>query len=123
MVYTTEDSSLGVHRRGEPYGKPNGCAHRSSRQMINVGFLGYGYWGPNLLRTLSRNPKARVVSAHDPCPDNAARLARDYPTVRLAESYHDMFEDPEIDAVVIATPADTHFPLAWQALLWGKHVF
>ncbi len=88
-----------------------------------VGVVGAGYWGPNLIRNLAELPGAPLAAV---CDKQASRLeyvhAR-YPGVRLYDSFDALLESPEIDAVAIATPAETHARLAKQALERGKHVF
>ena len=89
--------------------------------MIKVGICGFGYWGPNLLRTFGKNRGFQVVAVADRLP--AARAAAaDTPQLRLFESAEDLIDDPSIDAVAIATPVSTHFPLARRALVNAKHV-
>lgn len=91
--------------------------------MINVGVIGYGYWGPNLVRNFFADPGTEVSMV---CDGNESRLEKVkglYPSIRLTTSADELINDPAIDAVVIATPVDTHFPLALAALQAGKHVF
>jgi predicted dehydrogenase len=90
--------------------------------MINVGVIGHGYWGPNLVRNLVANPATRVSMVCDRDPDRLTKVASLYPTIRLTASAEELIRDPEVDAVVIATPVDSHFPLALSALEAGKHV-
>ena len=90
--------------------------------MINVGVIGYGYWGPNLVRNFVANPDCRVTMV---CDRDTARLGQVqalYPAIRPTVSSQELIEDPEVDAVVISTPVETHFPLAMAALEAGKHV-
>ncbi|HEX2763435.1 MAG TPA: Gfo/Idh/MocA family oxidoreductase [Allosphingosinicella sp.] len=91
--------------------------------MINLGVIGYGYWGPNLVRNFMGTPGARVATV---CDRDASRLKKVealYPGVRVTTSAEEMIADPAIDAVIVATPVDAHFPLALAALQAGKHVF
>jgi predicted dehydrogenase len=89
--------------------------------MIKVGICGFGYWGPNLLRTFGKNHGFQVVAIADRLP--AARAAAaETPQLRLFESAEEMIDDASIDAVAIATPVSTHFPLARRALAKAKHV-
>lgn len=90
--------------------------------MINVGVIGHGYWGPNLVRNFVANPATRVSMVCDRDPDRLTKVASLYPTIRLTTSAEELIRDPEVDAVVIATPVDSHFPLALSALEAGKHV-
>lgn len=91
--------------------------------MISIGVIGYGYWGPNLVRNFHESGVARVALVSDL---NAARLdlvKRRYPTVETTPDHAVLIGHPDVDAVVIATPVGTHFGLAMAALRAGKHVF
>jgi predicted dehydrogenase len=90
--------------------------------MIGVGVIGYGYWGPNLVRNFMdcEATTVRVVSDHRESRLGAA--ARRYPGVRTTTSAIELCQDPAVDAVVIATPVEHHFELALAALSAGKHV-
>jgi predicted dehydrogenase len=89
---------------------------------INVGVIGYGYWGPNLVRNLMETEGVAVVSCAEPRPDRRALAQRRYPTLKVTEDANAILDDPELDAVVIATPVSTHYDLARRALEQGKHV-
>lgn len=91
--------------------------------MINIGLVGYGYWGPNLLRNFYECPLSRVVRVCDLSQENLRAVSRRYPTIDTTTNYGDLLSDREIDAIVIATPISTHYPLALEALQHGKHVF
>jgi predicted dehydrogenase len=90
--------------------------------MIGIGVIGYGYWGPNLVRNFAELPEARVVAVSDQNPARleAARLR--YPAIAVMPEHRALIEHPAVDAVVIATPVATHFELALQVLQAGKHV-
>jgi predicted dehydrogenase len=90
--------------------------------MIRVGVIGYGYWGPNLVRNFAETPGARVVAVSDLRPERLALVQDRYPTTIIHSDYHLVLADPQIDAIVIATPVSTHFELAMHALRAGKHV-
>ena len=90
--------------------------------MIGIGVIGYGYWGPNLVRNFADTPGARVVAVSDLREDRLAQLQARYPAIGTTRDYRDIIANPLIDAVVIATPVSTHFELALQALQAGKHV-
>lgn len=90
---------------------------------INVGLVGLGYWGPNLLRSLGRIPRVNLKYACDLDPGNWEKLSKLYPAVRFTESFEDLLTDNELDAVVIAAPVPAHAPLAKQVLQAGKDVF
>jgi predicted dehydrogenase len=85
--------------------------------------LGCGYWGPNLLRNYSTLPGVRVKWVIDASADRRHFVESNFPKTKASESAEVVFSDPEVDAVIIATPAASHFNLANQALLAGKHVF
>jgi len=90
--------------------------------MINVGIIGYGYWGPNLVRNFFGQKDCVLKSVADARPNRLELLAKAYPSVQGVLNADDILNDPAIDAVVIATPVFTHFPLAQKALQNGKHV-
>ncbi|MGA3187013.1 MAG: Gfo/Idh/MocA family oxidoreductase [Bryobacteraceae bacterium] len=91
--------------------------------MVKIGVIGYGYWGPNLVRNFMECERAKVVAVSDGSADRLALAGRRAPGAKLIRSGFDLIHDPEIDAVVIATPVPTHFELAAEALRCGKHVF
>lgn len=90
--------------------------------QIGIGVVGYGYWGPNLVRNFSANPAARVVSVSDLDPGKLGTTKRLYPGVATTTRYEDLLSDSSIDAIAIATPVHTHYELAIAALRAGKHV-
>lgn len=91
--------------------------------MIRFGVIGYGYWGPNIVRNLQGLEGAQLVAI---CDQNEAALKKvqaAYPGVRASTSSDDIINAADIDAVAVITPVWTHFELAKKALLNGKHVF
>jgi predicted dehydrogenase len=90
--------------------------------MIRIGVVGYGYWGPNLVRNFAECPGAAVRVVCDLRSERLALVQRRYPGVKVTTSPSDVYADPSVDAVVIATPVDQHFELAMEALRAGKHV-
>src|SRR6185295_16253380 len=91
--------------------------------MIKLGVIGYGYWGPNIVRNFSGHQDCKVVAV---CDKNSVALARvlgRHPGVRVTTEVDDIVTSSEIDAVAIVTPVWTHFELAKKALENGKHVF
>lgn len=90
--------------------------------MINICVIGYGYWGPNLVRNFNEIPDSQVVAVSDVRPEQLALVKNRYPLVETTTDYRDLLADPLIDAVVIATPVNTHFELVMDALKAGKHV-
>lgn len=90
--------------------------------MIRVGVIGYGYWGPNLVRNFAEVSGSRIVAVSDLRPERLALVENRYPTVKATTDYRELLADPGIDAIAIVTPVSTHFELAMQALRAGKHV-
>lgn len=90
--------------------------------MLKVAVIGYGYWGPNLVRNFVETPSAEVVMVADINEGNLKRVNSRYPAIQTTTSVDDIFASTEIQAVIIATPVDTHYKLALQALQSGKHV-
>lgn len=91
--------------------------------MIGVAVVGYGYWGPNLVRNLSDTPGMRLVAVCDLQAERLEPVRRRYPDVTLTTRFDDILSDPRVDAVAIATPVSSHFRLAMAALMSGRHVF
>ncbi len=90
---------------------------------LNIGVIGYGYWGPNLVRNFAELDGARMHSVADLSTDALAKVAKRYPTIRTTTDASEVINDPDIQAVAIATPVSTHFDLAMAALKAGKHVW
>jgi predicted dehydrogenase len=90
--------------------------------MINVGVIGYGYWGPYLVRNFAETPGSQVVGVSDLRPERLALAQSRYPVIETTTDYRDLLADARIDAIAIVTPVLTHFELAMQALRAGKHV-
>jgi predicted dehydrogenase len=91
--------------------------------MLNYGVIGYGYWGPNLVRVLNGAEDSHVSIVCDRDPKRLAALQKIYPAIRTSSDPTELIADPAIDVVVIATPVSTHFPLGLAALQAGKHIF
>jgi predicted dehydrogenase len=90
--------------------------------MIGLGVIGYGYWGPNLVRNFAEVPGARMVKVADRRPERLALARQRYPGVEVTADCAELVADPRVDAVAIATPVSTHFEFGMQALRAGKHV-
>ncbi len=90
--------------------------------MIRVGVIGYGYWGPNLARNFSKNENCQLAAIADLDPEKLAKASRLYPGAQAIGSIEELLGREDIDAVAIATPLATHYPIAKQALESGKHV-
>jgi predicted dehydrogenase len=89
---------------------------------LRIAVIGLGYWGPNLVRNLFELPEADV-SVCDMRPEAIAAIRRRYPSLEGWTRLEEVLENPEIDAVAIATPVGSHYQLALSALLADKHVF
>jgi len=91
--------------------------------MIRVGVIGYGYWGPNIVRNLQGLDSMRAEMVCDKSPAALARVRKVYPGIRTVSDCEEILRSPDIDAVAVITPVWTHFELAKKALENGKHVF
>ena len=90
--------------------------------MMRMGVIGYGYWGPNVVRNFADLPGAEVTVVSDRRPDRLAQAQRRYPGIRVTTDALDLIADPAVDGVAIVTPVAFHFELASAALRAGKHV-
>jgi predicted dehydrogenase len=88
-----------------------------------VGIVGLGYWGPNLLRVLFDRGDVEVRWICDLDPSRLDRFARRYPGVQITDDLDRLLDDPDLDAVLLATPVFTHYDLAYRCLRAGKHCF
>ena len=91
--------------------------------MPKIGLIGCGYWGPNLLRNLNSFDDVTVVAVADRSPERRDFVQKTYPHINTIEEGEDVINNPDIDAVFVATPAATHAVVARQALEAGKDVF
>jgi predicted dehydrogenase len=94
-----------------------------SNGLIKTAVIGYGYWGPNLVRNFATSPDCQVAEVADFDAAKLESCARLHPGIATTTNYRSVINNPEIDAVVIATPAHTHFDLAMEAMRANKHVF
>src|ERR687894_204615 len=90
--------------------------------MIRVGVIGYGYWGPNLVRNFMAAPGSAVARVCDLRRERLSSLGKLYPGLKTCSDAGELINDPQMDAVVIATPVSSHFDLGMSALKAGKHV-
>ncbi len=90
--------------------------------MLVIAQIGIGYWGPNLLRNFATNPHCKVKTVVDTAKSRRDFVRTQYPQITTTADTKTVFTDPEIDAIVIATPVATHFDLTMEALRMGKHV-
>jgi predicted dehydrogenase len=91
--------------------------------MIRIGVIGYGYWGPNIVRNFNGVNGAKVTAVCDLSEDMCQRVAKAYPGIEVGTDPNRILTSPDIDAVAVITPVFTHFDLAKKALENGKHVF
>jgi predicted dehydrogenase len=93
-----------------------------SSRPIRIAVVGYGYWGPNIVRNVVERPEVELWGVCELDADRLAKFAARYPRERTCGSFEDVLADPDVDAVSIATPPSTHARLVAQALQAGKHV-
>jgi len=91
--------------------------------MLKVGIIGYGYWGPNIVRNFNNIEECTVVSICDHSQAALFRAHQAYPNIPVTQDWNDVLSSPEIDIIAVITPVSTHFELAKKALENGKHVF
>jgi predicted dehydrogenase len=90
---------------------------------LRFGVIGYGYWGPNVVRNLSHLNNATLSTVCDKSPTAQRRLQKAHPSVQFSSDPNELINSPDIDVVAVITPVWTHYELAKAALLNGKHVF
>jgi len=91
--------------------------------MIKFGVIGYGYWGPNLVRNFAEANGAEIAAVADVDTSKLDIVNKRYPAVRTTTRFQDLLDDPGVDAIAIATPVNTHFELGMAALKAGKHLW
>jgi predicted dehydrogenase len=89
---------------------------------LNVAVVGYGYWGPNLVRNVTASSSMQLAGLCERDPDRADAFRARMPGVRVEADLDELLLDPALDAVIVATPPNTHYPLCKRALQAGKHV-
>ena len=94
-----------------------------SSAQVNVGVVGLGHWGKNVVRSFASTKNCRLVSICDASPTLLQQQQSLYPHAQATENFEHLLQDDRLDAVAIATPAPSHFALAQKALLAGKHVY
>lgn len=90
--------------------------------MIKIAVVGYGYWGPNLVRNIQELGDANVIFCCDMAPERLTQAKSKFPSLEITTKYEDVLNNPSVDAVVISTPVSTHYELAKKAFERGKHV-
>jgi predicted dehydrogenase len=97
--------------------------HKPGSGVVRFGVIGYGYWGPNVVRNLDQLDGSKVVAVSDKSPTALKRAAKAYPQVLVSTDSNDLISAPDIDAIAVVTPVWTHYELTKAALENGKHVF
>ncbi len=125
-TFSTRNEDCG---RMRPPGKRLLCRSRAfwkpgeaMSSQLRIGVIGYGYWGPNLVRNVNRLADAAAVSVCDYHESRREHVRTQYPGMAALHDWREVVTDPAVDAVIIATPVTTHFELARAALQEGKHV-
>ena len=90
--------------------------------MTNISVIGCGRWGPNHIRNFSSLSDSTVVSAVDTQSEPLSRISKNFPNVHPEQDYRRVLENSDLDAVVVATPTNTHYAIVRDALLANKHV-
>lgn len=90
--------------------------------MVQIAQIGVGYWGPNLLRNLVANKRCTTSAVAELSPERRDFVRGLYPAITVTGDVDEVLQNPEIEAIVIATPVATHFDLAMRALAAGKHI-
>jgi predicted dehydrogenase len=103
--------------------RPHPAADPSPAALVRVGVIGYGYWGPNIVRNFHGIDDCELLTVCDKNPAALKRAQRAYPGVQVTTDFNDVLRSPDIDVVAVITPVWTHFELAKAALENGKHVF
>jgi predicted dehydrogenase len=91
--------------------------------MVKFGVVGYGYWGPNVVRNLDRLDEAQVVAVCDKSPSARKKVKKAYPNARVTDDAAELMTATDIDAIAVVTPVWTHYDLGKAALMNGKHIF
>lgn len=95
----------------------------AASDTIRVGVIGYGYWGPNIVRNFHGQERSKVVAVCDQSPKSLKRVQQAHPNIQVMTDCQELLSSSEIDAVAVVTPVWTHYELAKKALENGKHVF
>jgi predicted dehydrogenase len=98
-------------------------AKAAPASLVRVAVIGYGYWGPNIVRNLYGLENAQVLVVCDQNPTALRRVARTYPGLEVTTDFSAVLRSPDVDAIAVVTPVWTHYELAKAGLENGKHVF
>ena len=93
------------------------------KDLLRVGVIGYGYWGPNIVRNFHGQEQSRVVAVCDKSQKSLAKVRHAFPDMATTDDVDDLLTSSDIDVIAVVTPVWTHFELAKKALQNGKHVF
>jgi predicted dehydrogenase len=96
---------------------------KSGSALVKFGVIGYGYWGPNIVRNLKQLKNTDVVLICDKNPSSRQRIQQSYPQIQVTDDPFELMRSTEVDAVAVITPVWTHYELAKAALEHGKHIF
>jgi predicted dehydrogenase len=96
---------------------------KTTKELVKVGVVGCGYWGPNLIRNLRQSGECQLKLVCDSNEQRLSHMRRLYPEVATTTSFEDLLNGADLDAVVVATPVRFHYEMAMAALRAGKHVF
>ncbi|MGA1999910.1 MAG: Gfo/Idh/MocA family oxidoreductase [Terriglobales bacterium] len=99
------------------------AVHALKSNVLRVGVIGYGYWGPNIVRNFDQQEHSRVTVVCDSRPEALAKVARAHPRMEVTTDVAEVIRSPHIDVIAVVTPVCSHFELAKAALLNGKHIF
>lgn len=91
--------------------------------MINVGVIGVGYWGPNVIRNFYTNPETNIMMSCDLREERLNYIQSLYPSIEITKNYKEIIQNSKIDLISICTPVSSHYKLAREVLEAGKHVF
>ena len=91
--------------------------------MLKVGVIGCGYWGPNLIRNFTQLKDSEVLMCADLSQDRLNHMKSLYPHLTVTSDYTKLLKSGDLDAIVVATPPETHHQFTMEALAAGKHVF
>jgi len=97
--------------------------NKSGESVIRIGVIGYGYWGPNIVRNFHEQSRSRVVAVCDNSANAQRRVRQSHSDIRVTGDHKELLAATDIDAVAVVTPVWSHFELAKLALENGKHVF
>jgi predicted dehydrogenase len=112
-----------IFSEGSWAGPEEGWKTNGQENVIGIGIIGYGYWGPNIVRSFHGRANCKVVAVCDENPTAITRVLASYPGVEVTSDAHDIVTSKVIDAVAVVTPLATHYKLARLCLENGKHVF